>query len=185
MIPAGEELSIPEGLASLGDRLVNTKFARELPGGRNIRERTSYAFRAGTADRRRSAQPPIPKARPATRAGTAAQRSGSVPPKPRARPRDPSPGPAATRMRPTEPSYPPPGRDVPASSSDTPMRPPEPQGPPPSTLVVDSRGNPVDTTQPRKPYFTRHDALLWARLKAAIVLCHGEWKMSCPALWTS
>ena len=36
MIPAGEELRIPEGLAALGDRqlndlLVNTKFARDLP----------------------------------------------------------------------------------------------------------------------------------------------------------
>ena len=47
------------------------------------------------------------------------------------------------------------------------MRPPEPSGPPPTTLVVDSRGNLIDPSQPRKPYFTRHDALLWARLKAS------------------
>ncbi|CAE7441018.1 MBF1B [Symbiodinium sp. CCMP2592] len=146
VLPANQELRVPEGLASLGDRqlnelLINTKFARQLPGAKGVNERVGYAFRAGrTETRGRSAQPPIPKARPTTRATGSAQRAGSVPPKPRARPRDPSPGVAATRMRPTEPSYPPPGRDVPGSSTDAPMRPPEPKG---------------------------HDALLWARLKAS------------------
>ncbi|CAE7767551.1 unnamed protein product [Symbiodinium sp. CCMP2592] len=173
VLPANQELRVPEGLASLGDRqlnelLINTKFARQLPGAKGVNERIGYAFRAGRTEiRGRSAQPPIPKARPTTRATGSAQRAGSVPPKPRARPRDPSPGVAATRLRPTEPSYPPPGRDVPGSSTDAPMRPPEPKGPPPTTLVVDSRGNPIDPSQPRRPYFTRHDALLWARLKAS------------------
>ncbi|CAE7254022.1 unnamed protein product, partial [Symbiodinium sp. CCMP2592] len=173
VLPANQELRVPEGLASLGDRqlnelLINTKFARQLPGAKGVNERIGYAFRAGRTEMRgRSAQPPIPKARPMTRATGSAQRPGSVPPKPRARPRDPSPGVAATRMRPTEPSYPQPGRDVPGSSTDAPMRPPEPKGPPPTTLVVDSRGNPIDPSQPRRPYFTRHDALLWARLKAS------------------
>ena len=166
VIPAGEELRIPEGLAALGDRqlndlLVNTKFARDLPDALKVRERTNYAFRG------RSAQRPLPKARPTSRAGTAANRSESVPAKSKARPREASPMVSATRMRPTEPNYPPPGRDVPASSSAAPMRPPEPSGPPPTTLVVDSRGNLIDPSQPRKPYFTRHDALLWARLKAS------------------
>ncbi|CAE7403604.1 unnamed protein product [Symbiodinium sp. CCMP2592] len=173
VLPANQELRVPEGLASLGDRqlnelLINTKFARQLPGAKGVNERIGYAFREGRTEiRGRSAQPPIPKARPTTRATGSAQRAGSVPPKPRARPRDPSPGVAATRLRPTEPSYPPPGRDVPGSSTDAPMRPPEPKGPPPTTLVVDSRGNPIDPSQPRRPYFTRHDALLWARLKAS------------------
>ena len=49
VIPAGEELRIPEGLATLGDRqlndlLVNTKFARNLPDAFKIRGRASYAF---------------------------------------------------------------------------------------------------------------------------------------------
>ena len=166
VIPAGEELRIPEGLAALGDRqlndlLVNTKFARDLPDALKVRERANYAFRG------RSAQRPLPKARPTSRAGTAADRSDSVPAKSKARPREASPMVSATRMRPTEPNYPPPGRDVPASSSAAPMRPPEPSGPPPTTLVVDSRGNLIDSSQPRKPYFTRHDALLWARVKAS------------------
>ena len=166
VIPAGEELRIPEGLATLGDRqlndlLVNTKFARDLPDAFKIRGRASYAFRG------RSAQRPLPKARPTSRAGSAADRSDSVPAKSKARPREASPMVSATRMRPTEPNYPPPGRDVPASSSAAPMRPPEPSGPPPTSLVVDSRGNPIDSSQPRKPYFTRHDALLWARVKAS------------------
>ncbi|CAE7245792.1 unnamed protein product [Symbiodinium sp. CCMP2592] len=143
VLPANQELRVPEGLASLGDRqlnelLINTKFARQLPGAKGVNERIGYAFRAGRTEiRGRSAQPPIPKARPTTRATGSAQRAGSVPPKPRARPRD------------------------------APMRPPEPKGPPPTTLVVDSRGNPIDPSQPRRPYFTRHDALLWARLKAS------------------
>ena len=166
VIPAGEELRIPEGLATLGDRqlndlLVNTKFARDLPDAFKIRGRASYAFRG------RSAQRPLPKARPTSRTGSATGRSDSVPAKSKARPREASPMVSATRMRPTEPNYPPPGRDVPASSSAAPMRPPEPSGPPPTSLVVDSRGNPIDSSQPRKPYFTRHDALLWARVKAS------------------
>ena len=152
VIPAGEELRIPEGLAALGDRqlndlLVNTKFARDLPDALKVRERTNYAFRG------RSAQRPLPKARPTSRAGTAANRSDSVPAKSKARPREASPMVSATRMRPTEPNYPPPGRDVPASSSAAPMRPPEPSGPPPTTLVVDSRGNLIDSSQPREPFF--------------------------------
>ncbi|CAE7762644.1 AGD14 [Symbiodinium sp. CCMP2592] len=67
----------------------------------------------------------------------------------------------------TRKGCPPPGRDVPESSSDAPMRPPEPKWPPPTTLVVDSTGNPIDPSQPRQFYFTRHDSLLWARLKAS------------------
>ncbi|CAE7435861.1 CTDSPL2 [Symbiodinium sp. CCMP2592] len=54
VLPAGEELCIPEGLSSLGDRqlnelLINTKFARDLPGAKNVNERFGYAFRAGAA----------------------------------------------------------------------------------------------------------------------------------------
>ncbi|CAE7031119.1 unnamed protein product [Symbiodinium sp. CCMP2592] len=44
VIPQGEELRIPEGLATLGDRqlnelLVNNKFARVMPSGGNVNER--------------------------------------------------------------------------------------------------------------------------------------------------
>ena len=48
----------------------------------------------------------------------------------------------------------------------------EPEGPPPkqtwaSQYVIDSREYPIDPSQPRLPYFSRHDALLCARLKAS------------------
>ncbi|CAE7766477.1 unnamed protein product [Symbiodinium sp. CCMP2592] len=158
VLPANQELRVPEGLASLGDRqlnelLINTKFARQLPGAKGVNERIGQISSATDSKGEANNQ--------------SYRQCTAVPPKPRARPLDPSPGVAATRLRPTEPSYPPPGRDVPGSSTDAPMRPPEPKGPPPTILVVDSRGNPIDPSQPRRPYFTRHDALLWARLKAS------------------
>ncbi|CAE7349849.1 unnamed protein product [Symbiodinium sp. CCMP2592] len=63
VLPANQELRVPEGLASLGDRqlnelLINTKFARQLPGAKGVNERIGYAFREGRTEiRGRSAQP--------------------------------------------------------------------------------------------------------------------------------